>query len=513
MNDITVAELAAQNGRMGAVGTSGLEVYYGQVEKADNSKLWWPTCFPLFQKLLRRDPQVAQWRVVATAMASKVDWFWELPQEDPTATDEAFLEFLHTIWDDLPGGQRRLIDTYISYILMGWCWFENVPGRRNGQQQGDWTSVYDDGLVGLSDIAFRDHSSFLKWDIDESTGKLRAFVQYDPPNKEIPIPLARSTHITLGDPTSPEGLSPFEALWRLENFMYNLEIVFGIGSEHAAGHAKFQSTTKLTAEDNANIRAAAQALLAAQEGNYISLPEHITAEIIDVAFSAGSTILEGIKLYSHLKLQVLNMQWMALSLTGDAGSNASMFTSANMWLTAFNAQMNGAARVVGEQIATQLRGYNKAQFGSVKRMPVLKATPIEANIDLLELVQFATGMSSVLDWTEADKAAFRRKSNFLPEIDVAEIVEDEPMADEPDDEGQPVPEPDEDEVAVDEVAGEFAQPIAIGKNQPTVTTAEDLLDLDDPGDLARIERMLKRFDEENDSFLADLFGAKEADEE
>ena len=103
MNDITVAELAAQNGGMGAVGTSGLEVYYGQVEKADNSKLWWPTCFPLFQKLLRRDPQVAQWRVVATAMASKVDWYWELPQEDPTATDEAFLEFLHTIWDDLPG--------------------------------------------------------------------------------------------------------------------------------------------------------------------------------------------------------------------------------------------------------------------------------------------------------------------------------------------------------------------------------------------------------------------------
>jgi hypothetical protein len=120
-----------------------------------------------------------------------------------------------------------------------------------------------------------------------------------------------------------------------------------------------------------------------------------------------------------------------------------------------------------------------------------------------------------MELTPEDLRSIRSKSNFLPVTDMAEIEEDEPMADEPDDdEGQPVPEPnDEDEVAVDEVAGEFAQPIAIGKNQPTVTTAEDLLDLDDPGDLARIERMLKRFDEENDSFLADLFGAKEADEE
>jgi hypothetical protein len=313
---------------------------------------------------------------------------------------------------------------------------------------------------------------------------LHGFYQRDWPNPEVYIPLDISTHVTLGDPTSPEGLSPFEALWRLESFMYNLEIIFGIGSEHAAGHAKFQSEQKLSATDQANIKDAARALLSAIEGNYLTLPGHITADIIDVPFAAGSVILEAIKHYGHLKAQVLNMQWMSLSLTGDAGSNASMFTSANMWLTAFNAQMSGAAKVIGEQLATQLRGYNRAQFGSVKKLPVLKATPVEANIDLLELAQFVTAVFPTLDVTPEDWAAVRRKSNFLPEVEIAEIQEDETVNDETDepDEVEPteemleegedeMPEESESDREFAQIVAnaELARPVAIGKNQPTVT--------------------------------------------
>ena len=526
MNDIKVAEMAAKSAA--EVGTAGLEVSWGMVQKADNTKLFWPACFDLFNKLLRRDPQVAQWRVVTTAMASKVDWYWELPQEEPTPQEMAFLEFLHTIWDDVPGGQRKLIDTYVSYILFGWMWFENVPARRTGAKQAgtDWASVYDDGLIGFRDIAHRDHSSFAEWDIDEATGRLSGFVQRDYPNPEVTIPLARSTHVTLGDPTSPEGLSPFEALWRLESFMYNLEVVFGIGSEHAAGHAKFQSEQQLSPEDKTIIQNAARALLAAQEGNFIMLPGHIQADVIDVAFSAGTTILEGIKFYGHLKSQVLNMQWMSLSLTGDAGSNASMLTSSNMWLTAFNAQMAGAAKTIGEQLARQLRDYNRAQFGSVKRMPVLKATPVETNISLNELAQFVTSVFPVLDTSPEDMAAVRRKSNFLPELEVEEMQEDEnEPTQEADEIESETAEPDtsmEDEAefgnsprigkAIEDASVEFARPVAIGKDQPTVTTAEDLIDLDDPAELDRIAKSLEKWAKENDLNL-DLFFNAEALEE
>ena len=522
MNDIQVAELAQQNGR-GEVGTSGLEVYWGRIEKADNAKLYWPDCYDLFNRYLRRDPQVSQWLFAAGSMASKVDWYWELVQEKPTDTDKRFLDFLHSTWDDIPGGQRKLIDTSTHYAPMGWQWYENVPGRRNGKKQGDWVSVYDDGLIGLADIAWRDHSSFSEWDIDERSGKLGGFVQRDYPNPEVTIPLERSTHITFGDPTSPEGLSPFEALWRLESFMYNLEIIFGIGAEHAAGHAKFQSEQALTATDHANIKDAARAILSAVEGNYLALPGHITGDIIDVPFSAGSVVLEAIKHYGHLKSMVLGIQWMSLSLTSDAGSNASMFTSANMWLNAFNAEMNGRARQVGEQLATQLRGYNLGAFGAVKRLPVLRATPVETNIDLLELAQFATAMVPIMEMTPEDFAAIRRKSNFLPEIEPTEIDEEEEMepTDEQDEQTPEVEEAPEDEMAEDEseedadaqfarimANAELARPVAIGKNQPTVTEPEDLADLDDEED---IERMIRRI-ERLDPFIGELLKAEASED-
>jgi hypothetical protein len=135
--------------------------------------------------------------------------------------------------------------------------------------------------------------------------------------------------------------------------MYNLEIIFGIGSERSSGYALFKSDQKLTATDKANIKDAARALMAAVEGSYLLLPNHITASIIDVPFSAGATVLDAIRWYGNIKMQVLGIQWMSLSSTSEAGSNAAMFTSANMWLTSFNAQMSGAAkwRAVGHTIA------------------------------------------------------------------------------------------------------------------------------------------------------------------
>jgi len=212
-----------------------------------------------------------------------------------------------------------------------------------------------------------------------------------------------------------------------------------------------------------------------------------------------------------LKAQVLNMQWMSLSLTGDAGSNASMFTSSNMWLTAFNAGMNGGARAIGEQLASQLRRYNSGSFGEIKKLPVLRATPVEANIDLLELAQFVQGVFPSLDVTPEDWAAIRRKSNFLPEIEPSEIVEDDEVNEPDDDAPEGDAEQPDDEMPDEETAdgdgAELAMPIAIGEGQPTVTTEEDLLDLDDPEELKRLLRRLERAD----PFLADLFDADEGD--
>jgi hypothetical protein len=157
-------------------------------------------------------------------------------------------------------------------------------------------------------------------------------------------------------------------------------------------------------------------------------------------------------------------------------------------------------------------------FGDVKRLPVLKATVVESDIDLLELAQFATAVFPMLDITTADKAALRSKSNFLPEIEAVDIQEDEEVkpndTDEElvQDEIEETPEEDSEE-AEREFAqivanAELAHPVAIGKNQPTVTDEDDLIDLDDPEDIERMIRDIAR----KDPFLGDLLRAEASDE-
>ena len=55
---------------------------------------------------------------------------------------------------------------------------------------------------------------------------------------------------------------------------------------------------------------------------------------------------------------------------------------------------------------------------------------------------------------------------------------------------------------------ELARPVAIGKNQPTVTEPEDLADLDDEED---IERMIRRI-ERLDPFIGELLKAEASED-
>src|SRR3990172_5483086 len=284
--------------------------------------------------------------------------------DKPTSGDEAAGEFYESELDNQEGGVTKLLDMMVSYTpFLGWMWLEAVPGlrRKDWRPPSDldgepdpWRSEADDGLIGIRRFAFRDHSSFMQWDMGDRSGRIRGMVQMDPPNSEVTIPLDKSLHVTFGDSNSPEGLSPLEAIWRLERYKYQLEIVQGIGFEHSAGHAKFPATETLTDEDHANIKRAARAILTAQEGNYLALPAKIQADIIDAPFSAAGNLLEAIRYYGLLKLQLYNMQWVAIASTAGTGAYSAMSDASSMFLLYWNAMISSFIDQYDEQIGKRL---------------------------------------------------------------------------------------------------------------------------------------------------------------
>jgi len=489
-------------------GDNGIESAMGLIQEAYNSKLTWPSCYPLFNRIRRSDPEVSIVRQTFVSLARSVSFNVEMP-EKPSGDDQRAADFVYSVLDDMAGGVDEFIETLVSYVpFFGWGWWEAVPGRRdpNWKPPGNdkWRSQYSDGLIGYRRLAFRNASTFRKWNLDEH-GRVEALVQQKFGGKEIVLPIENSLHITFGDPNNPEGLSPLEAIWRLERVKYSLEVVQGIGFEHSAGHLSVKFDGELTPQDKANIAQAAKAIMAAQEGNYAAWPKKvISADIIDSPFSAAPSLLEAIRYYGIIKLMVYSAQWMALSSVSGSGSFAAMSDSSGMFLSYFNAMMEGFTKQVDDQVIRRLFEYNAGAFPGMTSRPRLVAVPISKSINLSEIAGLSAAWETIRTMNEEDQAAFRRAIGFVPEtVEVAEPAPDEPKPPK-----QQQQEPEE---------------MSLQKRRPFVVDDDEYPDPDDSpivitdDELAASIKRLERQNKKNPKLKLDKFlsflNATEADDE
>jgi hypothetical protein len=424
------------------IGTGGLETWSGFVSEAYHSKLMWPSCFPLFNRIRRSDPEISIVRQLFSALARRVSLKYEAGVDEPQEVDEKAVAFGNEVLADLEGGVSQLVDTIVSYVpFLGWGWWEVVPAlRREGWKPPDddpWRSRFDDGLLGIRKLAFRDHSSFKQWDMDDDTGRLYGFVQHDSPNPEVTIPLEQSLHLKFGDNVNPEGLSPLEAIWRLERIKYGLEIVQGIGFEHAAGYLDVKSEAdKLTSNDIEHIKRQARAILTAQEGNFASWPKGYSGEIKDIPFSAAPAILDAIKYYGILKLQIFSMQWIALSSTTGTGSFAAKKEDTTMFVLYFNAMMEGFAEQIGTQLEPWIFGRNAEAFPGLEQKPKLVATKLDKTVDLAELTTWVDMLLERGFSLDDDDAIWIRQRAGMREslpVDDSETIDEVPDSKESED--------------------------------------------------------------------------------
>lgn len=464
------------------IGSIGIESWSGYIRQAYTAELTWPTCYPLFNRIRRSDPEIGGIvRPAFVTLARQTSLDWELP-ENPSDDDKRAQDYMREVIDDMEGGGNKLLEEMASYVpFMGFGWWEVVMGKRDPNwkppQDDDWRSEYDDGLPAIRRLAWRDHSSFEHWEMDDKTGRVKGFWQVDPPNQRVFIPLNRSLHLTFGDPNNPEGLSPLEAVYRLESMKYRLEFVEGTGYEHTAGYLHFKAQQSLTDTDKAEIKKAATAVMTAQAQNYLAMPGHVDASILDVDFAAAMAIRQAINHYGILKLQVFNMQWVTMSTTSNSGSYAAVSDSSEMGIMHFNGMMEGFADQIDAQIGKRLFAdpQVRAKFPGLTRRPRAIITPIEKVIPLNELSQFVQAISPIVPLDDDDIIAIRRKSGFLPETlpETSDTIEEAPVMPEND---QPIDEqpPVEDEPVANMAQGSMVELQA--SSEPALAIADGLED-------------------------------------
>jgi hypothetical protein len=437
------------------LGTPGIKQSMGFIEEAYNRELFWPSVQPLYSRMRRSDPEIATVRQVFAALARGVKIDWEMPDE-PSDDDKAAQEFAQQVVEDMAGGAGDFLETLVSQVpFMGWGWWEVLPGLRDpdwhAPGEDGWQSEHSDQRIGIRRLAWRDSSSFYGWDLSE-TGRVRGLVQQDGMKPKVTLPLARSLHVTFGDSVNPEGLTPLEAVWRLERIKYGLEAIQGMGFEHAAGHLSVTSENTLTAQDKLDIQRTARNIMTAQEGNYAAWPKGMTGELKDTPFTAAPALLDAIRYYGILKMLTYNMQWMAISSLSGSGSYAALNDSSSMFMVGYNAMMSGFARQLDDQLGRRLFAWNAGAFPGMTRRPRLTITAIEKTISLGELASLLGPIKNTMPLGEEDFIAIRRRTGFLPET--LPEIESKP---EPEPEEAPAEEEPEDEQAEDEPTAEEAE--------------------------------------------------------
>jgi hypothetical protein len=414
-------------------GSTGLRQYSGFVEEAFARELRWPAVQPLYSRMRRSDPEISMVRFVFSALARGLSFEVQEP-DDPADADHRASEFVESVLEDMDGGPSTFVDTLVSNVpFFGWGVWEIVPGLRsptwNPPGDDDWRSQKTDGAVGIRRLGWRDSSSFYRW-VFADNGKATGMVQSVFPNPMITLPLADCLHVTMGDAHNPEGLTPMEAVWRMERIKYGLEIVQGIGFEHSAGYLDVKAEQALTPQDKIDVRNAAKAVMTAQEGNYAVWPKGFTGELKDINYSAAAALLEAIKYYGVVKLQLFMSQWMALSATTGTGSQAAMTDSSSMFMTAFNSMMEGFAAQIDHAIVPKLAKWNPGIFSGLTAMPRITISSLGKKVSLAQLAQLLGPLAAVMPLGDDDFKAIRKLTDFLPEnlpeVETPEAPEPEP---------------------------------------------------------------------------------------
>lgn len=412
------------------VGSSGLKEWSGFVTEAYNSALFFPNVVPIYARLRQSMPEIVMIRRAFSAWSRDVQPIINLPDE-PSDDDKKYQEFLESEFDNWDGGFTAWLETCVNYVpFFGWGWWDVQPAIRDPywKPPGDdtWVSEEDDGRVGLRRIAWRDNSTFSGWEMTPETRRLKGMWQQDYPRQKVMLPLDHSLHMTFGGSHNPEGSSPLEAVWRLERIKYGLEVIQGMGFEHAAGHLSVKKIEKgdISATDRNNVADAAKAILAAQEGNYAIWPYGLDGNVMDINFAAAGSILEAIRYYGILVLSLYTMQWIALNTMTQTGAMASQVDSTNSGIYTFNSMLDGFASQFDDQIGKRLWTWNKEAFPGVTKRPRITFSHIENTLDLGALGSFLGQIYDKMPIGLDDYEAIRQRTGWMPEKTPEDALEE-----------------------------------------------------------------------------------------
>lgn len=152
----------------------------------------------------------------------------------PSDIDKAAAEFVESCLYDMANTWQDTLAEILSFLTYGWSYHEICYKRRNGRKRDpDFSSKFDDGLIGWSKLPIRAQDTLFRWEYKPGTDVLLGMSQMPPPDFGVlTIPLEKALHFrTTSVKNNPEGRSILRTAYKSWYFKSRIQEIEGIGIE------------------------------------------------------------------------------------------------------------------------------------------------------------------------------------------------------------------------------------------------------------------------------------------
>ena len=216
----------------GSLGDTGLNAYGGFVTEEFLVELSGQRGLKIYREMSSNDPIVGAVVFALSMLIRSAEWHIQPADDSPDAEEAA--AFVDGMLNDMTQPFSSVIDEACTQLVYGFAPAEIIWKRRLGPDQAskDSRSKFDDGKIGLRNIALRSQRTIIKWDLDPEDLSIRGFWQQPTGKPQVFIPIEKALLFRTTEAlNNPEGRSLLRTAYRPWYMKKRIENFEGVGIE------------------------------------------------------------------------------------------------------------------------------------------------------------------------------------------------------------------------------------------------------------------------------------------
>ena len=420
------------------IGSTGLQVYDGQVREEFLNALRGRTAYRTYREMRDNDPVVGAVIQAISMLMRSVEW--QVEPSDPDneqASDVA--TFVGQCMTDMTTTWEDMLAQIMSYLTYGWSFFEIVYKYRKGWTDGGERSRYSDGMIGWRKLAPRSQDTLERWNLDDNGG-VKGMFQMNPTSGKglIEIPIEKALLFrTSSVLNNPEGRSVLRNAYTSYYFKKRIQEIEAIGIERDLAGLPIAYvppqllSNNASAEETAALNEIKQIIrnIRRDEQEGVVFPLAYDPETGNLAYDIRLLSTGGDRQFDTDAIITRYDQRIAMTMLADfillghekVGTQALSVSKVALFSQSLNAYLDGISSVFQNHAFPRLLKVNNIDPNLT---PQLTHAPVR-NVDLKELGEYVTkltGAGAEL-FPDDNLEAYLREVGGLPVSTEAESVD------------------------------------------------------------------------------------------